>query len=165
MRWMRIALPLIVLSVFTAGPAGGAVDDRVTQWVDEAEVSLPRVRDILEGDGRSATIDEEGHLVVKREGMKILLRLDPKKKLVIFSVVLAFKAQITRQEKLDLANRLNDHVVFARFTVTREDLLWVDYYLSFEGGILAQQLVSSFSWFHNAVTRGISLNDSEHLVI
>lgn len=78
-----------------------------------------------------------------------------------FHSAYGFKEDATRIEKLELVNRMNDCVMMARFSVFKDDTLWADYMLPFNGGIAPAMIVATLRRINRIISGSITRMDSE----
>jgi hypothetical protein len=78
--------------------------------------------------------------------------------------IYGLKEYMPEPPKHALCNKMNDAVILARFSVARADVLLADYFLSFEEGIIAFQIVNSVRLFGRIVVSTIREYDTEDLV-
>lgn len=130
----------------------------------EDEVTLDKLTGLFTAAMFSVTTVEDG-IRVEDSGVKTLVRLIPDKKLIAFVQLYDFKEGTPTEARVELANRLNVEVVFARFCITADGLLYADYQLCYESGLLTYQVVRSYKWLFATVTGGITNYDSNGIVL
>ncbi len=154
-RGTRAALALSVL-VLLAALAPAALADGPVVYFPESEVSLEAFRGVLSESADEVVIDEDGDLKVVAEDVKIFLKLDAEKKLIFVYAAWHLKESAMEIEKLTLVNRLNDQLLFVRFSMPNANTLFADYNISYRGGITGAQLEHTLEMFR-AVFRGAAL--------
>ena len=87
-------------------------------------------------------------------------------KLIRFVVVYGVKESARLDMKYAFTNRMNDDIILGRFSIPeqRPDMLIADYYLPFEEGIPAFQIVSALRLFVRVVLSAIRQCDKNDLV-
>lgn len=137
----------------------------MAEFIEEDAVTNAKLAEVFNAAFYTASLDEDGDLVVRTdEGFKVLITVDEKKTLIVMRAIFGLIEHAPMQGKLELANKLNDKVVFARFSVPREDVLYADYFLPYEQGVPAFLVVRSFKWFSMTVQGGIGEHDTDDLV-
>ncbi len=99
-------------------------------------------------------------------GESIYIAVDGEKQLLRFMIMYRLKGNRNRVEELELVNQLNDCVVLARFSLPHDDddLLIVDYFLAYEEGVLAMQIINSFQWLDQVTIGAISNLDKLDMI-
>ncbi len=112
----------------------------------EDEVTIPKIKEIIERAFLKAILDNDGDLIVHTDnGPRVIMTVDKDRKLIKF---LAIYANESGWLKAEHTNRINDNYIFARFSVPDQgDVITIDYYLPFEGGVTAYQLISALRIF------------------
>jgi hypothetical protein len=112
----------------------------------EDKVNIAKIKEIIESAFLKATLDNDGDLIVHTDnGPRVIISVDEDRKLIRFLLIYDnesgwFKAEHT--------NRMNDSYIFARFSVPDQgDRVDIDYFLPFEGGVIAYQLISALRIF------------------
>jgi hypothetical protein len=128
-------------------------------------MTMERLQELFKAAFLECTLDEDGDLrVVSEHGFTCFVTRDDDKKFVIFRSFFKFRDDASPLDCLDLVNKLNDQVVFTRFSTPRADLLAADYFLSYEEGIMPFQIGRSFRWFCHVIQGGISKYDTQDIV-
>lgn len=97
-------------------------------------------------------------------GFHQILSLDMDKKLIKYMSMYGFKEGRGRGEKLEFINKLNNTVVFCRYSMPSDNALISDYFLSYEDGITPLQVISSMRWFDKVAAGAIRAYDETDLV-
>lgn len=108
----------------------------------EDEVTIPILKEIIESAFLKAILDNDGDLIVHTDnGPRVIMTVDKDRKLIRFLLIYDNESGWLKAEH---TNRMNDSCIFARFSVPdRGDVITIDYYLPFEGGVTAYQLISA----------------------
>jgi len=130
----------------------------------ENEVTTPTLDELFKQAFFQTTVDSDGDLIVQSDGPRVIVTVDEQKKLVKFMAVYGLKEAAALEHKLALVNRMNDEIIYVRFSVPRDDILVADYFLLFQEGIPAFQLVSSLRLFARVVPAAIRACDQQDLV-
>lgn len=126
-------------------------------------MTLAKVHEVFKNAAMNATLDNDT-VIVEDGGIKVLMQLDAPKKLVTYMLIFGFEDGVPQSERIQLANKLNYQVVFARFYVSPEGMLYADYSLSFEEGLAPSQIVRAYRWIYKTVTGGINNYDEKKIV-
>lgn len=133
------------------------------QNVGSGDISIAKVEEMFKNAALNATKDTDT-VVVEDQSIKVLIRLDEPKKLMTFMLIFGFEDGTPQSERIQLANKLNYEVVFARFYVSPEGMLYADYSLSYEEGIAPAMVVRAYRWIYKTVTGGIQSYDEKKIV-
>lgn len=137
----------------------------MNQIVHENSVSVTKLREIYKVAFMRTEIDEDGDLrVLDESGMKVLVSLDDRNNLIKFLTVYRLRKNANTVTKLAFTNKLNDSLVFARFSMAREDILCIDYFLPYTEGVLPFQIVSATKLFMNVVRGATLQHDDDNLI-
>lgn len=87
-------------------------------------------------------------------------------RLIRFTSMYKLKDTATIEEKMALANKLNDGIILARFSVLETDhqSMIVVYHLPFWGGIEAYHIVVALRLFTHVYAGAPSAADTQHLI-
>lgn len=130
----------------------------------ETEVTTPNLAQMFKRAFFSTSIDSDGDLIVQSDGLRIIVRIDGEKKLVVFTVMLRVNESATEISKLTLVSQMNNKVVLARFAIPRPDLMIADCTLPFEEGIPTFQIVATLRLFARVVVNAIRICDEHGIV-
>ena len=109
-------------------------------------------------------MDGGGNLVVTLPEVKVFVL--PGKDSVRLMASYDFAPRATRQERLDLANRINDDYIMARASLpeARPGTLAVDYYVMLGAGMSRASLVAITRRFGEVVVEAIGVLDTDRLI-
>lgn len=112
------------------------------------------------------TFDSDGDLVVETDGPRVLVTIDEERRLPKYMAIYGVLEWSPLEEKLELSNALNDKFIFARFSIPekRDDVLIADYFLPYEGGIPAFQIIAAVRLFSRVVPAAIRVCDENNIV-
>jgi len=171
----RLVMPfLFVATALWAMPARAANDATAESKVipvraaddviAEKDMDSARLVALFKTAFMKADLDEKGDVRVEDANMKIYVKVSNDRKFLIFIATFRFKESASRLAMLELVNRINDKNIFARAAVTTDNGLWFDYFLSYEQGLQAHQIVTAYKWFSKAVTGSLDKHDTEDIV-
>lgn len=156
--WAQPAVRPAPQNQAAARPA--AASDMVT----EANLSRDLLKAAYDAAKLPATMDGGGNLVVSLPQVKLLVM--PGKDAVRLLATYDFAPRATWQERLDLANRINDGYIMARASLpeARPGTLAVDYYVLLGAGISRATMVATTRRFGEVVVEAIAAEDTDRLI-
>jgi len=129
------------------------------------EMSNERLYELFKAAYMKPEYDSDGDVRIKGpSSFHQIVNIDADKQLIKFIAMFGLKEDRSHHEKLEFINKLNDGVVFSRFSMPREDVLLADYFLAYEEGIMPLQILSSMKWFDKATIGAIRQYDESDLV-
>lgn len=110
----------------------------VPELLHEDEVSAPMLLRLF----RQAYMPVESQpgerlLLTTDSGTRLQVAVDTGRRLVSFMVMYEMHPDAALADKLAFVNRVNDRVVFVRFSLLDDDMLHVDHQLPYDGGVTA----------------------------
>jgi hypothetical protein len=87
------------------------------------------------------------------DGDRQFIKIDPERSIITFFVAFGLRSRVLDSDKLKFANKLNDELVLARFSVPRSDILWCEHQLLYDGGVTAFRIINTYKWFVNVCRR------------
>jgi len=134
--------------------------------IPEKDVSLARLQQVFEAAFVENDVDEDGDLLVRTEnGTKIFVTLDDRNKLVRFTSLYGLRADGDEAEKKELANNLNDNIVFVRFSLGGNSALICDYYLPYNGAVSPLHIVTATRLFNRILASSLGEYDTSDLLL
>ncbi len=132
----------------------------------EDEVTTSNLAQVFKRAFFKTSIDNDGDLIVQTDGPRVIVTLNQDNKLIKFMTIYGVKESARLDLKHNFTNRMNDEIIVVRFSVpkTRPDMLIADYYLPFEEGIPAFQIVSALRLFARVVPAAIRSCDENDLL-
>ena len=92
-------------------------------------------------------IDDDGDLVVTKDGSKSFVQVIPKAKVVrIFSQYSPYD-KLTHSEMVKLANKFNQDKRLLRVYVKSDKTSVCDYYIIYDGGLNSENMLEALRWF------------------
>lgn len=162
---LALSLPLPVLAQTAARPAPPSRTASATgEMVTEANVSRDLLKAMYDAARVPAAVDGGGNLVVSLPQVKLFVL--PGKDSIRFLASYGFAPRATLQERLDLANRINDEYMMARASLpeARPGTLAVDYYVILGPGIGRATLVAMTKRFGEVVVEAVGMLDTDRLI-
>ena len=134
--------------------------------IAENEVTTSNLAQIFKRAFFKTSLDDDGDLVVHSDGPRVIVTVNQDNKLIEFMSIYGVKESAPLDMKYAFTNRMNDDIILGRFSIPeqRPDMLIADYYLPFEEGIPAFQIVSVLRLFARVVSSAIRQCDKNDLV-
>ncbi len=108
---------------------------------------------------------DDGDLLAISEGeYPVVISCEDDLKFIHYMCFLTVKESASYADKLILVNDINSSAIFARFSLVRPELILADYFLPFEDGVPAFQVIASYKIFSDSVLRAIRKHDDKGLV-
>lgn len=134
--------------------------------IPEKDMSLVQLQEVFESAFVENDVDEDGDLVIRTENnTKIFVSLDERNKLVRFTAFYGLRPEALEEEKIALANALNDNIVFVRFSAGSNSALICDYYLPFNGAVAPLHIVTVTRLFNRIVASSLGEYDTSNLLL
>ncbi len=133
--------------------------------INPSEMNNEKIYELFKAAYMKPDSDSDGDIRIKGpSGFHQIISVDSDKQLLKFMSVFGLKENRSREEKLELVNRLNDSVVFSRFSMPRDDVLMVDYFMAYEEGVMPLQIMNSMQWFDKVTIGAIRAYDESDLI-
>ena len=134
--------------------------------IAEDQVAPDTLRDLFRRAFFVASLDDDGDVRVETDDPTVFVSINADNKLLKYTTVYGFKSTASLELKHSFVNKMNDDVIFCRFSVPEEApaILMVDYYLPFGEGVPAFQVVRALRFFARVVPRAIYDCDDNDLI-
>jgi len=121
------------------------------------EITLQKVSDMVASALMHSRFDADGDLIVDVDGDEILLTHEKGVGLLRYVAIYDVSKAVPLGERHELVNRMNDEMVFTRFTIMQRDegKMIADYGLQYESGLTAHQVVRSLRMFAKATNHAV----------
>ena len=131
--------------------------------VTERNLSRDNLKAAYDAAKLPVSIDGDGDIMIKDRVTVFAL---PNKERIRLVVYYAFKPEVSLQQKLELANRINQGYIVARASVGGKDenQLQVDYYLLLGAGMSKATIVAATKRFMGIVPDAVKENDRDDIV-
>lgn len=140
----------------------------ISHFIDEKQVTLPLLLEVFQQAQFEASIDDQGMLMVLAETalVSVDVQTADNVRLIRFTSMYKMKDAATTEQKMALANKLNDGIILARFSILEADhqAMNVVYHLPFWGGIDAYHIVAALRLFTHVYAGAPSVIDTQHLI-
>lgn len=132
----------------------------------EDEVTVSNLAQIFKRAFFKTSLDKDGDLIVHTEGPRIIVIVGQDTKLLKFTAIYGVKESAQLELKHAFVNKMNDEAIFCRFSIpkTRQDVLLAEYYLPYEEGIPAYQVVYALRLFVRVAQNTILTCDEHDLL-
>jgi hypothetical protein len=132
----------------------------------EDEVTISILARTLQQGFFKVSLNNDGYLTVYTDGPQVIMTVNQDNKLIRFMSIYGVKESAPLELKQAFVNKMTDDVILVRFSIpeSRPDMLIADYYLPFEDGVRAFQVVSALRLFSRIVPYAIRNCDENDLV-
>lgn len=111
------------------------------------DVNLTSLLAIFQAAGLPAEIDDDGDIDITRDGIRTFVRLDEDRKIMSLFSIWQLADDASLEDRVELANSLNEGIVMVRFCIRADGALWCDYQLVYEGGLTAEFIIHTYRLF------------------
>lgn len=130
-----------------------------------ADITLESLREILNSSYVTNEIDAEDRILATTDsGLKVFITINEANKLIKFALGFRIKDDASEDQKLQLANRVNDKIILVRFAVPTPEVMVADYFLPYAQGIIPMQVVNSLKLLDRVCRSGIQEHDTHGIV-
>lgn len=158
-----LGLPALGLSTALLAANTAQVDTQQT-LIPAEDISTARLAEIFQAAFISAKVDQDGDLEVRENDITLYAKVDPDKQLISWFALWKLKEDESELKKLQMANRMNDKLIFARFSVPDATTLWCDHHQLFAGGVSAYALVQNYRLTSKVCRGAVASMDDDDLV-
>ena len=135
----------------------------MSELLKDDEITKERIEGLFKAALLRVERDKDDDLVIRDEGVNTFIKVDSRRKILVFFSIWGLRSRFSDAEKLRFANQLNDDLILVRFTVPRSDMLWCDYQLLYEGGVTPIQIVNTYRKFVS-ICRGAARKDDMDMI-
>ena len=138
----------------------------VLEVIGSEELSGRRLLQIFRDAYIEAEFDSEGDVRLTLDGIKVLVTVDVSRKLVHFISIFGVKPTATRQQVLELCNRINDRLILIRAaypSALPSPAVMLDHYVVTEAGVSAVEIVDDVRRFRTVLGSVPPLNTEDIL--
>ncbi len=112
-------------------------------------------------------VEENGEVKIVVGGVKVYAKVEGDPRFLLrLTAVYGVKPDATRQQVLELCNRVNDKLILVRACypeIATSPMLWIDHYLDTTAGLTAEEAVDETRRFAS-VCSGIGMHDVENIL-
>lgn len=138
----------------------------VLDIISTDDLTIARLTEIYKGAYIDAEVGADGDIKLQLDGLKVFVKVEQTKKILRLYSLFSAKPGTTRQQMLELCNRINDGLVMVRASCPAafpQPALWLDHDLDTEAGLTGLEVVDETRRF-----RTIFLNipplDTDHIL-
>jgi hypothetical protein len=118
------------------------------EYFSEEDVDRATLGDLLSRAFIRVSYDEDGHLWAQdHDAPKVMITVDLVRRMIRMAAAWRYKQEADPDARQTLAARTNDAFMMVRFRAVEPRLFLAEYFLSYEKGLLAAQLVHSLKLF------------------
>ena len=153
--------PADTLSPLSIAPAG-----LVGEFLCEDQIDTAKLLSLFKQAFLEVEVASDTRLRVRAEsGTRVSVAVDANRQLIQFIVAYGLREDAPMAEKLALCNRVNDQVIFVRFSVADPTTLVSDYSLPFEGGVTTAAIMGTLRRMARITGQSIGEMDEDKLVV
>jgi hypothetical protein len=135
------------------------------EYVAEEDVDRSTLGDLFSRAFMRVTYDKDGDLWAQDyDAPKVMITVDLVRRMIRLAAAWRYKQGADPDARRRLAARTNDAFMAARFRAVEPDLFLAEYYLSYEKGLLAAQLVHSLKLFGRVAQSAVREHDGEDVL-
>lgn len=127
----------------------------VAELISKEDLTGPKLLEIFRAAYMDAHMDADGDVTLVLDGIKLLISVDPPRSVLRLVALFGVKPGVTRQQLLELCNRINDGLIMLRAAYPAslpQPALMVDHYLVTEAGLSGLEIVDETRRFRTVVT-------------
>jgi hypothetical protein len=138
----------------------------VLEMIQGEDLSGPRLLRLFRNAYLDGELDSEGDVRLTLDGIKVLVTVDASRKLLHFISIFGVKPGATRQQVLELCNRINDRLILIRAaypSALPSPAVMLDHYVVTEAGVTAVEIVDDVRRFRTVIGSVPPLNTDDIL--
>lgn len=127
------------------------------EYIVESDVTPMRLCELFAKASYRTRLDDDGDIFVQAEPISVYVSINEDNKLIRYTAYCRIDESTSLGSKHAFVNKMNDKVVFCRFSVpdTYDDTVVADYYLPFGERVSSLQVISSLRLFAHIVPSAI----------
>lgn len=126
----------------------------VLEVISNEELSGHKLLEIFKNAYMDAELDSDGDVRLTLDGIKVLVTMDQSRKLIHLISIFGVKPGASRQQLLELCNRINDRLILIRAaypSALPSPALMLDHYLVTEAGVTAVEIIDDVRRFRTVI--------------
>lgn len=138
----------------------------VLEVITREELTIPKLHEVYRQAYMNSEIGADGDIKLELDGMLVFVKVEADKKILRLYSLFGTKPGTTRQQVLELCNRINEGLVLLRAScpsVLPDPALWLDHDLDIESGMSAEDIVSETRRFR-AVIAAVPMVNTEQIL-
>ena len=137
----------------------------MSDFMNSGDVNLDKLLNIFRAAYLKPTIDEDGDLLIKTSGgMPIFVAINNDHEYIRLNVNMELNDRTKLQDKLALVNDMNATIIFSRFVLRDVNFLQADFYILFEEGVTALQILSAIRLFEQTTNAAIQEHNAWDII-
>jgi hypothetical protein len=139
---------------------------KTSEHITESEMSPRALQSLFDRALFNSSIDDDDDVLVETEAISVYVSINKDNRLLKYTAAYKVDETAPVESKHALVNKMNDDVIFCRFTIPEhhEDTLIADYFLPFGKSISSFNIVSALRLFALVVPNAIRDCDDNDLV-
>jgi hypothetical protein len=136
------------------------------EMITRDELTNVKLQEVYARAYMPAEIQPDGDVKLDLENLKVFAKVQVDKKILTLYSLFGVKEGKTRQQVLELCNRINDELVMLRASCPAalpQPALWLDHDLDIESGMTADDIVTETRRFRTVIS-AISTKDTEDIL-
>lgn len=169
-RWLprKAEAPAVVAAAAPAdthSPLAISPTGLVGEFLCEDQIDTAKLLSLFRQAFLEVEVASDTRLRVRAEnGTRVSVAVDAKRQLIQFVIAYGLREDAPMLDKLALCNRVNDQVIFVRFSVSDPTTLCSDYNLPFDGGITTAAIMGTLRRMARITGQSIGEMDEDKLV-
>jgi|SRR5450759_2314433 Putative bacterial sensory transduction regulator len=130
------------------------------------DLTVARLTEIYRAAYMNPEVGDNGDIKLQLDGLKVIVKVEPTKKFLRHYLLFGTKPGTTRQQMLELCNRINDGLVMVRAScpaVFPNPMLWIDHDLDTEAGLTGLEVVDETRRFRT-IFASVPPLDTDHIL-
>ena len=121
--------------------------------IGKDNLTVEKLHEIFRAAYMKPEIQRDGELLVMgRSGWPYFIQVRENQGFISILHIFGFNDILSKNEKLEAANKLNKESVMVRFCMPHDDFFIADYQLLTKEGVTPFQILNCFTWFDNVVS-------------
>lgn len=162
-RWVAAGVMACIIGaggLSRAAEGGDGDGGMLKEW----QISTEKTLALFKAAFLKCEIDNDGDVRIEDDSVITFVTLDTKRKLLKYFSLWRMKADVPLEKKLELVNKWNKELIFAKFFVAKPELMIAEYWVTYENGVSAYQVVASYRLFKKVVVGAVSDEDPDDIV-
>ena len=135
--------------------------------IGKDELNNAKIFEVYNNAYMNPEMDTDGEIKVMIDGFKVFAQALADRPFFVLRAMFGIKPEATRQQALELANHLNDHMIMIRCCIPDaidRPSLYIDHFTMTEGGISAEEMIAVTRRFMKVIEDGVFQYDTEHIM-
>jgi len=135
--------------------------------IAKEELNNAKIFEVFDNAFMNPEMDSDGEIKVMIDGFKVFAQAMPDRPFFVLRAMFGMKDGTSKQLALELANRLNDHMIMIRCCIPDAlptPSLYIDHFTMTEGGITAEEIIGVTRRFMKVIEDGVGQYDTDHIM-